>query len=106
MDTCIICFSYYTFILRFKFYKKQLGIGSTTTNCAVLGEKAAYPTCIKCYRNVIKYWSKLIALPEGSLLKSCYNLLYMHANAGTHYWAQVVKNILFRNGFGYVWEEQ
>ena len=89
-----------------QFCRKQLCVGSTMLNVAVLGECGIFPVYIKCYVNVIRYWFKLVSLPEGSLLRSCYNMLYVQANAGRENWANGVKNLLYKFGFGYIWEQQ
>jgi hypothetical protein len=45
-------------------------------------------------------------LPDDSLLKSCYTMLFIHSNAGRLNWAGEIKRILYSYGFGYVWEQQ
>ena len=62
--------------VHLKFCKNQLGVGSTIPTAAVLGEcgrKRLYITCIiKC----VKYWLKLISLPDESFWRSCYSVMY------------------------------
>lgn len=88
------------------FCKKQLGVGSSTPTPAVLGECGQFPLFISCYLKTIKYWLKIIEMPENCLVRSCYQMMYNVVNVGRKNWASDVKNILFSYGFGYVWEEQ
>ena len=72
----------------------------------VLGESASYPMYIRCYVNVIKFWFKILHSPANSLLRSCYDMLVEHANAGRRNWAYDVRHLLYRQGFGNIWEQQ
>ena len=92
--------------VKLKFCKRQLGVGTTTPSVAVLGECGTFPIFIQCFINVLKYWFKLVNLPNDSLLRSCYDMLCVHVAAGRENWAGDVKSILYRHGFGYVWEQQ
>lgn len=92
--------------VHYKFCKKQLGVGSRTPNPAVLGECGRDRVYVQCYIKSMKYWTKLLALPEESLLRSCYNLLYQQCQLGKRNWASDIKSMLYRYGYGFVWEEQ
>ena len=92
--------------VHLKFCKKQLGVGSNTPSDAVLGECGSFPLYIKCHTNVIKYWLKIISLEEHSLVKACYNLLLSQMTLGRENWASNIKHLLYRHGFGYIWEDQ
>ena len=92
--------------MHVRFLKRQLGVGSTTPTVAVLGECASFPMYIKCYVNVIKYWLKILSTDDDTLLRSCYNMLVEHANAGRKNWASDVRNLLYTHGFGFIWEQQ
>ena len=74
-----------------KFCRQQLGVGSKAPAPALRGECGRHCIYVLCYVRFVKYWLKLISLPEDSLLKSCYNMLYEHANAGRENWASQVK---------------
>lgn len=45
-------------------------------------------------------------MPEGSLVKAWFILLYNQCNLGNLNWASKVKQILNQHLFGYVWEGQ
>ena len=53
-----------------------------------------------------RYWLKLVSLPIDSLLGSCYALQYNECLQGKENWASKIRDILFRYGFGYAWENQ
>ena len=89
-----------------KFCRQQLWVGSKTPSPALLGECGRHRMYVYCFTRCIKYWVKLLYLPEDCLLKSCYKMLYNHANAGRQNWVSNIKNMLYRFGYGYIWEAQ
>ena len=76
-----------------KFCKQQLGVGINTPNCAALGECGRDSVYVYCFIKCIKYWLRLISLPEQSLLKSCYNLQYKCSILGKSNWASNIRDI-------------
>jgi len=84
----------------------QLGVGSKAPSPSLLGECGRNCMYVFCHLRSIKYWLKLLMLPDDSLLKSCYTMLFIHSNAGRLNWAGEIKRILYSYGFGYVWEQQ
>ena len=88
------------------FCRRQLGVGSSAASPAVLGECGRYGIYINCYVKCVKYWIKLLSLPENCLLKACYDMLFIQCNAGRLNWASDIKLLLYRYGFGYIWEAQ
>ena len=88
-----------------KYCRAQLGVSSKSPIPAVLGECGRYNLYVNCYVKCVKYWIKLIGL-ENSLLKSCYTMLLNLCNAGRRNWASEVKALLYKYGFGYIWENQ
>lgn len=89
-----------------KYCKKQLGVGSNTPSDAVLGECGSFPLYIKCYSNAVKFWLKIISLENHTLVKACYEMLLRLITLGRKNWASDIKDLLYRHGFGYVWEQQ
>jgi len=88
------------------FCRKQLGVGSKTPIPALLAECGQLPIYITCKVKVIKYWLKIISSPDTSLVKACYEMMYRLSSNGRINWATKVKNLLYSNGFGFVWEQQ
>ena len=68
----------------------MLGVGQHTPTVAVLGQCGRYKLYIDCYIKCIKYWFKLLALPENSLLHNSYDLMYAQ-------WENILCSYCFAN---------
>ena len=86
--------------------KRILGVSMSTANVASLCECGRKPLMTVYFKCVIKYWLQLIKCDESRILRQCYNMLYKVDIAGRTTWATHVKYLLFRYGFGFVWEAQ
>lgn len=86
--------------------KRFLGVKQSSSNHVVRGECGRFPMYIYTYKRAIKYWCKITKMPDCRYVKKCYNLLFLDCTNGRTNWVTKVKNILFRFGFGYVWEQQ
>ena len=89
-----------------KWCRKFLGVPNHTTNEAVLGECGRLPIYFHTLKRCIRFWLKLIELPDNRLPKQAYKMLHNLDNLGRHTWATSIKNILFSFGFGFVWLSQ
>ena len=89
-----------------QFCRKQLGVGSKTPIPVLLSECGQLPLYIICQVKVVKYWLKIISAQQNSLVKACYEMMYDLSKNGRINWASKVKNLLYRYGFGIVWEHQ
>ena len=78
----------------------------TACNDAILGDLGRFPMYIYSQKRCIKYWLRLINLPDDRYCKMCYNMLLHFHNRGHNNWVTSVRNNLYTNGFGYVWESQ
>ena len=92
--------------VQIRFCKKLLHVGSKTPTKAVLGECGRFPMYIICFVKCLKYWFKILTLPNECLIRSCYNMLCKFDEAGKHTWVTKVKHILLSYGFGHVWYNQ
>ena len=54
----------------------------------------------------IKFWIKVIHIPNDRLPKHAYDMLYGLDQYGKNTWASEIKYVLNRTGFGYVWISQ
>ena len=81
-------------------------MGSKAPSPSLLGECGRNSIYVLCHLKSIKYWLKLLSLPNDSLLKSCYLMLLNQCNLGRVNWASKIKGILYMFGFGYIWEQQ
>lgn len=86
--------------------KYHLGVGKNTSNQMVLGECGRFPLCLDYHVKFIKYWCKLLHMPQHRFPKQCYIMLKRIDDSGKHTYASDVRNLLFRHGFGFVWISQ
>ena len=87
-----------------KYCKYQQGVGSHTSNPAVLGECGRDRIYVACSVKCIKFWLKIITSLANSLLRSCYRSLFRQIELGKINWASKVKHIMYSYGFGEHWE--
>ena len=92
--------------VHIKICKMILGVGRDVKNNIALGDCGRYPIYIDTYVRVVKYWSRLLAMPENRYPKQCYEMLLKHDVAGRKNWVTHLRTLLCTHGFGYVWEMQ
>ena len=88
------------------YLKKLIGVNKSTSNCAVLGECGRLPLAVYYMTNCIKYWIKLIKMPDARYPKACYNMLKAYDDQGKVTWATHIRELLAKYGFRYVWMSQ
>ena len=86
--------------------KRFLKLPSRTPSVVVYGETGRYPLYIQSQMRCLKYWLKLITLDKHRLPSMAYRNSYDLAEEGKNCWAKRMKDMLFRNGFGIVWQNQ
>jgi hypothetical protein len=86
--------------------KKYLSVAQTTPNAFLYGDLGRYPMYILAAIRCIKYWLRILALTEDRLPRKAYDMLLQMEGAGKKSWAFHVRELLYRNGFGYVWMQQ
>jgi hypothetical protein len=86
--------------------KRFLCIKQSSSNHVARGECGRYPLYIYSYKRVVKYWYKIMCMPDSRLVKKCYYLLLLDDNNGKINWVSQVKHMLYSFGFGYIWEQQ
>ena len=86
--------------------KRGLNVGVQTPNKMINGDFGRYPMFVTSTIRCVKYWLRVINLPDENLPKKAYNmLLYLH-DLGKKTWTYRVKELLCRNRFGDVWLQQ
>ena len=89
--------------LHLKFCKMLLGLKRHTSNIASRAEIGRFPLFIEVQINIIKYWLRLISLPENRLIVDALNSnIRLHEN-GTYSWISMVKYILESTGMQHIW---
>ena len=89
--------------VHLKFCKRLLGVGSTASDVAVLGEIGRSPLAIHFKMRCIKYWVKLLKLPDQRMPKACYKTLTNLDEDERKIWANDVKLLIQTYGFNFVW---
>ena len=72
----------------------------------VRGELGCFPLNCYYFLKPIKYWLRLLEVPDTRIHRLFYKCQYQWAEHGSNCWALHIKNILFRSGFGYAWLNQ
>jgi hypothetical protein len=86
--------------------KRLLNVSAKTPNILIYSESGRYPLYVNIYLNCIKYWLKLLQLPENRLPLKSYKMLFsLHCNNKNN-WVSKICFTLYRYGFGHVWENQ
>ena len=89
--------------------RKFLGVSNRSPNSSILGECGRYPIYLYTAKRCIKYWTKLICMPNSRYPKKCYNMLYNIENSGTrtkHTWISDIQNLLFICNMNDAWQAQ
>ena len=96
--------------IHLKFLKQILCVRKNVPSCFVYNECKMYPLYITRTMRIINYWLKILSLNEMSPVKRIYNIaLQLNKLENTRpasFWIENIKNILYKYGFGYVWENQ
>ena len=92
--------------VQIQFCKLLLKLGSHTSNDASLGECGRYNLYVDSLFKCIKFWIKVIHMPNDRLPKDAYDMLYGLDQYGKNTWASEIKYVLNRTGFSYVWISQ
>ena len=83
--------------------KKFLGLSTRTPNHMVYGDLGRFPLHLSACVRAIKYWLKLTKMEPGRLPHQAYLMLLSSNTSGKPNWANSVKELLQKLGFGYVW---
>jgi len=92
--------------IQIYFCKKMIGLPQQTTNNAVMGECGQYPVYIECVKKCIKYWLKILRMPDTRYVKCCYGMLKGMDENGKETWVSGIRTLLFQYGYGVVWMNQ
>ena len=86
--------------------KKYLGVKINTSSLMVFGECGRFLLYIYSNIKVIKYWLRLFDMPAYRLPKKCYNMMIEYDKNGKRNWVTGVRELLFKSGFGHIWQSQ
>jgi hypothetical protein len=90
-----------------KFCKHFLGVNNSVNNCFAVWECGRLPLCVTVHTNcIIRYWCRLVMMQAHMYPKQCYRMLKGLDDGWRVTWATNVTDMLFKNGFGFVWLSQ
>ena len=89
-----------------KFCKRFCCLSSNTPDSLALGECGRLPIAVTYMVRCLSYWTKLLTMENHRYPKQCYLMLKRLDETGKITWANHVKDMLFKFGFGYVWLAQ
>ena len=86
--------------------KRFLGVHTKTPRHLVYGDTGRFPLFIVTYTKCIKFWLKILRMDQIRLCNKAYRMLIHLQNQNYVTWIDKIKTILYRYGFGCVWEAQ
>lgn len=89
--------------IQSKFCKKYIGLKQNTNDAFAIGECGRLPLAVTYMTQAIKYWLKLLQMPNSRYPRQCYLMLKSLTDVGKITWATHIKSLLFEFGFGYAW---
>ena len=85
--------------------RKLLGVNAKTPKTMIYSELNRYPLNIDSKLRTIKYWLKIQEMQDSRLPKQAYLREERELNTEKS-WGKGIKDLLEKNGFGYVWINQ
>lgn len=83
-----------------------MNISRNACNAAVLGDCNRFPFIIMTAKRALTYWFKILSMSPDRYVKKC-SLMMMNVDSlGRRNWVTELKELLFINGYGYVWKNQ
>lgn len=83
--------------------KTFLNVSLHASNTIVYGETGRYPLFVNFKVRCIKYWFRLLQLPNARIARQSYTMLYRLSENGSENWVSKIRDLLCSNGFGIVW---
>ena len=71
--------------------KIYMCVGIKSCNASVLGDCGRVPLYIETAKRCIKYWIRILKMPNGRLVKTCYNMRRYFDELGNN-WCTHIKN--------------
>ena len=88
-----------------KFYRTLLGVPNTCSTIGTHMELGRLPIKLNIFKSMLKYWFRLVTLPQNRLVSQCYWSLRNNEKT-QDVWLNSIKNILDSAGFSHIWNDQ
>ena len=92
--------------LHLCYIKRSLGVKISTSTLAVFGETGRFPLILQHKESILKYWFRLLSLPQDALLRNVYVELMYTESGGQRSWCQIVRDTLNEYQMASLWEDQ
>jgi hypothetical protein len=86
--------------------KRFLCVDQLSPNAPVLADCGRFPVYIESCKRVVKYWLRILKMPQTRYVKLCYDMLLTKDTLGANNWVTKLRQMLQTNGFGYIWASQ
>ena len=83
--------------------KQFLNVSLHCANVTVYGDTGRFPLHINHKTKSIKYWLRLLKLPQSRICKQAYMMMLKLSEKGEKNWVTSIRDMLIINGFGIVW---
>ena len=85
--------------------KRVLGVSMKTPNALIYAELNRFPLTIDSIMRTVKYWMKILQLPQGRIPRQAYEREKNELNK-VNGWGKNLKKQFEENGYGYVWQNE
>ena len=83
--------------------KRFLTVSLHCSNTTIYGDTGRYPLSI-CHKiRSLKYWFRILKLPQNRINRQSYEMMHRLSEGGKHNWVSSVRELFCTNGFGVVW---
>ena len=89
--------------IQLQHFKRLIGLHVTTHNQAIKGDLGIFSLRMSRLAQMIRYWLKVLSLPEDRLAKAAY--VEMLRSKRKRSWPYQIKNVLDGLGLSYIWNE-
>ena len=86
--------------------RRFLCVGQKSCVAPVMAECERFPVYIDTSIRTLKYWLKIVNMPDYRLVKKCYTMLKLFDSNGQINWVSHIRSLLRSNGYGYIWNNQ
>ena len=80
--------------VQLRYLKRMLGVRSQTPTLGIYMDTGRFPLRIRQQTSIIKYWLRILQLPDEHVLKCAYNTFLEMYKAGQTNWCTFVVNTL------------
>ena len=92
--------------IHLKFIKSTLGARKQTPTPVIYGNTGRFPLIIRRHIKAVKYWCRILDLPQNRPVRNAYNVLLELDGTGFTNWCSRIRSVLELTGLYQAWETQ